>query len=153
MMFAFAARNGVALRFRTVEELREAYRFEDLRSFLDLYYEGASVLRRERDFFELTAAYLLRARAAGVRHAEVFFDPQTHTRRGIPFETVVRGISQALAEGGKSLAISSRLILCFLRDLSAADAEAMLEQALPHRDRIHAAGLDAAARGNPPAEF
>ncbi|HKA36953.1 MAG TPA: adenosine deaminase [Thermoanaerobaculia bacterium] len=153
MMFAFAARNGVALRFRTVEELREAYRFEDLRSFLDLYYEGASVLRRERDFFELTAAYLLRARAAGVRHAEVFFDPQTHTRRGIPFETVVRGISQALAEGGKSLAISSRLILCFLRDLSAADAEAMLEQALPHRDRIHGVGLDSAERGNPPSKF
>jgi adenosine deaminase len=153
MMFALAARNGVALRFASVEELREAYRFGDLQSFLDLYYEGAGVLLRERDFFELTAAYLVRARSAGVRHAEVFFDPQTHTRRGVPFETVARGIHQALVEGRETLGISSKLILCFLRDLPEADAEAALEQALPYRDWIHGVGLDSAERGNPPSKF
>lgn len=153
MLFAFATRNRVALRFPSVEDLRKAYRFEDLQSFLDLYYEGASVLRQERDFFELTAAYLVRARAAGVRHAEVFFDPQTHTRRGIPFESVVGGIHQALVEGREMLGVSSKLILCFLRDLPAADAEATLEQALPYRDRIHGVGLDSAERGNPPSKF
>src|SRR5262245_60627837 len=153
MMFALAARNVVALRFSSVEQLREAYRFGDLQSFLDLYYEGAGVLRTERDFFELTAAYLVRARAAGVRHAEVFFDPQTHTRRGIPFETVVRGIRQALLEGKETLGISSKLILCFLRDLPAADAEGALDDALRYREWIHGVGLDSAERGNPPSKF
>src|SRR5262249_60508179 len=110
MMFAFAARNGVALRFRTVEELREAYRFEDLRSFLDLYYEGASVLRRGRDFFELTAADLLRARAAGVRPAGGFFDPPTPTPGGNPVAAGVRGVSPGAARGGEVLGTSSELL-------------------------------------------
>jgi len=153
MMFALARRNGAVLRHASVEEVRQAYRFRDLQSFLDIYYEGARVLRTERDFFELTAAYLARAAADGVRHAEVFFDPQTHTDRGIPFETVVTGIHRALEEGRRSLGISSRLILCFLRHLSAQAAEATLGEALRFREWICGVGLDSSEKGNPPSKF
>jgi adenine deaminase len=153
MMLSFARRNGVPLRHASVEKLRRAYRFGDLQSFLDLYYEGARVLRKERDFFELTAAYLERAAADGVRHAEIFFDPQTHTGRGIPFETAAGGIHRALQERGRALDISSRLILCFLRHLPAESAEATLEEALPFREWIRGVGLDSAERGNPPSKF
>ena len=153
LMFALARRNGISLRYGSVEEVRRAYRFSDLQSFLDIYYEGAQVLREERDFFELTAAYLSRAAADGVRHAEIFFDPQTHTARGVSFQTVVSGIRGALEEGERSLGVSSRLILCFLRHLPAENAEATLERALPFRDWISGVGLDSSERGNPPSKF
>jgi len=149
MTFEFARRNGVALRYRSVDELRRAYEFTDLQSFLDIYYEGAGVLREERDFYEMTMAYLRRAAADNVRHAEIFFDPQTHTQRGIPFKTVIDGISNALRDGP----ISSKLILCFLRHLSADSAMATLEEALPFKDRLIAVGLDSSELGNPPSKF
>jgi len=122
MVFELARKHGVRLRHATVEALREAYRFDDLQSFLDLYYEGAAVLRDEEDFYELTRAYLKRARADGVVHVEIFFDPQTHTVRGVPFDTVVKGILRALDAGRQVFGISSRLILCFLRHLSEEEA-------------------------------
>jgi adenine deaminase len=153
MAFQFARKHGIALGYASEAALRDAYRFDDLQSFLDLYYACADVLRDESDFFALTWAYLLRARAQGVVHAEVFFDPQTHTARGIAFGTVVSGIRRALDAGMTDLGISSRLILCFLRHLSEDDAMATLEQALPHRDTIFAIGLDSAEAGNPPAKF
>ena len=149
MLFEFARRNGVALRYRSVDELRRAYQFTDLQSFLDIYYEGAGVLRQERDFYEMTMAYLRRAAADNVRHAEIFFDPQTHTQRGIPFKAVIDGISAALRDGP----ISSKLILCFLRHLSADSAMATLEEALPFKDRLVAVGLDSSELGNPPSKF
>jgi adenosine deaminase len=152
-MFAIARRNGVALRFAGVEETRGAYRFRDLQSFLDIYYEGASVLRAERDFHELTTAYLERAAADGVRHAEIFFDPQTHTGRGIGFETIVRGIQSALVDGGSRYGITSKLILCFLRHLPEEEAARTLTQALPFREWIHGVGLDSSEAGNPPSKF
>ena len=127
----------MALRHGSVDALRRAYQFTDLQSFLDIYYQGAAVLLRERDFYEITMAYLRRAAADNVRHAEIFFDRQTHTRRGIAFATVIEGISAALRDGP----ISSRLILCFLRHLSAESAMQTLEEALPYRDRIVAVGL------------
>ena len=149
LMFEIARRNGITLRYRSVDALRRAYQFTDLQSFLDIYYEGAAVLRRERDFNEMTLAYLRRAATDNVRHAEIFFDPQTHTGRGIAFATVIDGISAALRAGP----ISSRLILCFLRHLSAESAMQTLEAALPYRDRIVAVGLDSAEVGNPPSKF
>ena len=149
LMFEIARRNGVALRHGSVDALRQAYQFSDLQSFLDIYYQGAAVLRRERDFYEMTMAYLQRAAADNVRHAEIFFDPQTHTGRGIAFASVIDGISTALRDGP----ISSRLILCFLRHLSAESAMRTLEEALPYRDRIVAVGLDSAETGNPPSKF
>src|SRR2546427_8699114 len=147
-MFEIARRNGITLRYRSVDALRRAYQFTDLQSFLDIYYEGAAVLRRERDYAEMTLAYLRRPAADNVRHAEIFFDPQTHTGRGIAFATVIDGISAALRAGP----ISSRLILCFLRHLSAESAMQTLEAALPYRDRIVAGGLDFAGGGHPPSE-
>ena len=149
MMFEIAARNGVSLRYRSVDALRRAYDFTDLQSFLDIYYEGAHVLRKERDFRDMTAAYLRRAEADNVRHAEIFFDPQTHTDRGIAFETVIDGIWSAIEDSE----VSARLILCFLRHLSAAAAMKTLEAALPFKDRIIAVGLDSSEAGNPPSKF
>ena len=153
LMFAIARRNGVPLRFAGVEEARRAYRFRDLQSFLDIYYEGASVLRAERDFYELTMAYLERAVADGVRHAEIFFDPQTHTARGIAFETVARGIHRALADGEARFEMTSKLILCFLRHLSPEEAARTLAEALAFRDWIAGVGLDSSEAGNPPSKF
>jgi len=153
MTFRLAERHGVGLKYGSVEELRRAYDFANLQSFLDLYYEGASVLRDERDFHDLTRAYLERARADGVVHVEIFFDPQTHTDRGIPFDAVIDGIHAALESGARELGISFRLIMCFLRHLSEEAAFATLAQALPHRDRIAAVGLDSSEVGHPPAKF
>ena len=153
LMFELAGRNGVPLPYPDVEAVRAAYVFDDLQSFLDIYYAGCRVLVHARDFSELTTAYLQRAAADGVRHAEIFFDPQTHTDRGIPFASVVDGIARALVAGERDLGISSRLILCFLRDLSAEAAMATLEQALPFRDAIAAVGLDSAEVGHPPEKF
>ena len=153
LMFELARRNGVELRFASVEALRRAYAFDDLQSFLDIYYEGMAVLRTERDFHELTRAYLRRARADGVRHAEIFFDPQAHTARGVAFETVIEGIHGALEEGRRELGVSGLLILCFLRHLPATEAMATLEQALPYRDRLVGVGLDSSELGHPPEAF
>lgn len=153
LMFALAERNGVELPYASVEEVRAAYDFSDLQSFLDIYYAGACVLLKEQDFYELTWAYLLRCQDDEVCHTEIFFDPQTHTDRGVTFETVVDGISRALADGREQLGISSHLILCFLRHLSAAAAMETLEQALPYRDRIIAVGLDSSEKGHPPEKF
>jgi adenosine deaminase len=153
MVFQLAAKHGVKLDYGSVEALREAYCFHDLQSFLDIYYAGASVLRDEDDFYALTRAYLQRAHDQGVVHAEIFFDPQTHTMRGIPFAVVLSGIERALQQGYRQLGISSRLILCFLRHLSAEAAMATLDEALPYKDAICAVGLDSSEQGHPPAKF
>lgn len=153
LMFALAARNRVALPWRSVEETRAAYAFDDLQSFLDLYYAGAAALLHEQDFFDLAMAYFVRAHADGVVHAELFFDPQTHTARGVAFTTVLDGLERACREAHARYGISSRLILCFLRHLSEEDGFATLEQALPHLARIHGVGLDSSERGHPPSKF
>jgi adenosine deaminase len=152
LMFELARRNGVSLAYADPESIRRAYRFTSLQSFLDIYYQACAVLATEQDFYDLTKAYLLRAHAEGVRHAEVFFDPQTHTARGVSFEAVMRGISRALADGDQA-GISSRLIMCFLRHLSADEAMATLEQALPYRELIVGVGLDSSEVGHPPKKF
>lgn len=153
MMFSLAARNQVVLPYPDIAAVRRAYVFDDLQSFLDLYYAGCAVLVTEQDFYDLTTAYLSRAAAQGVTHAEIFFDPQTHTERGIPFATVVGGISRALEDGERRWNISWRLILCFLRHLSEDAAMATLKEALPFRELITAVGLDSGELGNPPSKF
>jgi adenosine deaminase len=153
LAFALAERNHVRLPYHSVEALRAAYEFQDLQSFLDIYYAGASVLLHEQDFYDLTVAYLHRAAADHVVHAEIFFDPQTHTARGVPFEVVLDGIERALHDGARQLGVSSRLIMCFLRHLPEADAFATIEQATPHLARIHGVGLDSSERGHPPSKF
>jgi adenosine deaminase len=153
LMLELATRNGVRLPYGSVEEVRRAYQFTDLQSFLDLYYAGAGVLVTEPDFYDLTWAYLTRVAGQTVRHVELFFDPQAHTDRGVPFETVVTGLHRALADGERRLGISSKLILCFLRHLSADAAMTALEQALPFRTWITGVGLDSSEVGHPPAKF
>ncbi|WP_328721808.1 adenosine deaminase [Streptomyces sp. NBC_00247] len=153
LAFALARRNGVTLPYATTEELRTAYLFDDLQSFLDLYYALMAVLRTEEDFAELADAYLARAAAQGVRHAEIFFDPQAHTARGVPIGTVVEGLGRALERSEEKHGISTQLILCFLRDQSAASALETLEAAKPYLHRITAVGLDSAEVGHPPAKF
>ena len=152
MMFTMARRHGVALPYESVDELRSAYEFNDLQSFLDIYYEGAGVLRTKEDFHDLTWAYLKRAAADGVRRAEIFFDPQTHTERGVSMETVVEGIGSALDRSAE-LDMSTGLILCFLRHLSGDDAVRTLEAALPWRSRLLGVGLDSSEVGHPPTNF
>jgi adenosine deaminase len=153
LAFALAERNHVRLPYDSVEALRAAYEFRDLQSFLDIYYAGASVLLHEQDFHDLTLAYLRRAAADHVVHAEIFFDPQTHTARGVPFEVVIDGLERALHDGARKLGVSSRLIMCFLRHLPEADAFATLEEAMPHLARIHGVGLDSSELGHPPSKF
>ena len=153
LMLALAERNGVALPYASVEALRAAYDFGSLQDFLDLYYQGMSVLRGEQDFYDLTWAYLERAAADNVRHAEIFFDPQGHTGRGVAFATVIDGIHRALSDAEPKLGLTSRLILCFLRHLDEDSALATLEQALPHRERIAGVGLDSSELGHPPEKF
>lgn len=153
LAYTLARRNRVPLRFPTAEALREAYQFHNLQSFLDIYYEGTRALRTEQDFFELTWAYLQRATQQHVRHAEIFFDPQAHTDRGVPFDAVIGGIHRALEEGGPQLGISSRLIMCFLRHLSADAAMRTLEVSLPFKNWIAAVGLDSSELGHPPEKF
>ena len=152
MMFELADRNRVNLPYADVDAVRQAYVFDDLQSFLDIYYAGCRVLLTEQDFHDLTTAYLRRAVDDGVRHAEIFFDPQTHTDRDVAYETVIHGIGGALRDGERDLGISSRLILCFLRDQSAQAAMDTLEAALPHGG-ITAVGLDSAEVGHPPEKF
>ena len=149
LIFELAQRNRVSLPYASVEALRQAYAFTDLQSFLDIYYAGASVLLTEQDFYDMTMAYLRRAAADNVRHAEIFFDPQTHTARGVPFKTVIDGIWRACQDGP----ISATLIMCFLRHLSEEEAIATLEEALPFRDKIIGVGLDSSEVGHPPEKF
>jgi adenosine deaminase len=152
-IFAFAERNGMTLPYAGVDELRRAYAFTDLQSFLDLYYAGMSTLRTERDFEELTRAYLQRAQAQNVRHAEIFFDPQAHLQRGVRFEVVIDGLWSALCNSKRDYGITTAIIMCFLRDLPERSAFDTLELALPFRERILGVGLDSAERGNPPSKF
>lgn len=153
LMFTLAERNRVTVPYRTMDEVRHAYRFTDLQSFLDIYYAAARTLRTEQDFYDLTWAYLTRVHAQNVHHVEPFFDPQTHTDRGIAFETVLDGVTRALGDAEREFRMSSRLVLCFLRHLPASAAMRTLEQAVPHRDRIAAVGLDSGEKGHPPSEF
>ena len=153
LIFALAKRNGVSLPFARVEALRAAYAFTDLQSFLDIYYAGASVLLHEADFYDMAWAYFERAHADQVVHAELFFDPQTHTERGVPMAAVIDGLSRACGDAQQKLGISAALILCFLRHLSEADAFATLEAALPHRAQFIGVGLDSSELGHPPEKF
>jgi adenosine deaminase len=153
LMFALAQRNNVKLTFASVDEVRRAYAFTNLQSFLEIYYDGARVLQKERDFHDLAWAYLARAAGENVRHAELFFDPQTHTDRGVPFTTVLDGLHAACEEARTKLGLTTKLILCFLRHLPAEKAMATLEAALPYRDRIVAVGLDSSEVGHPPRDF
>jgi len=153
LIFALAERNGVSLPYPSVEALRAAYAFTDLQSFLDIYYAGASVLLKEEDFFDMAMAYFHRAKADNVVHAELFFDPQTHTDRGVPFATVIDGLVRACETAQRELGVSALLIMCFLRHLSEEAAFETLEQALPHRHKFAGVGLDSGERGNPPEKF
>lgn len=153
LKFALAERNGVSLPAKTVEAMRTAYDFHDLPSFLSVYYEGMSVLISEDDFFDLTYAYLVKAQSQNVRYAEMFFDPQAHTSRGVSFDTVIRGIHRAQDLGRVELGIETQLIMCFLRDMSAGSASEALAQSLPYREWIVGVGLDSDEKGNPPVKF
>ena len=153
LMFEIAARNGIDLPYPSVEALRAAYDFGNLQAFLDLYYQGMNVLQTEQDFYDLTWAYLTRARLQNVLHAEIFFDPQGHTSRGVPFATAFDGIHRALQDAEGDLGLTTKLILCFLRHLSEEEAFATLEQALPHKDKIFGVGLDSTELGHPPEKF
>jgi adenine deaminase len=153
LMFALARRNGITLPHLSVEALRQAYHFQNLQDFLNLYYQGMSVLITEQDFYDLALAYLERAHANNVRHVEMFFDPQGHTSRGISFSTVIAGLSRAIDDAGRRLGVQASLIMCFLRDRNEEDAERTLDLALAFKDRIVGVGLDSAERGNPPSKF
>jgi adenosine deaminase len=153
LIFAIGERNRIDVPYSSVAALRAAYNFSDLQSFLNVYYAGMNVLRVEQDYYDLTEAYLRRAVAQGVRHCEIFFDPQAHTDRGIAFETVIGGVTQALRDGGRDLGITSHVIACFLRDKSADSAMHTLESAIRHQDSIIGVGLDSAEIGNPPSKF
>ncbi|MCX2865675.1 adenosine deaminase [Paucibacter sp. PLA-PC-4] len=153
LMFKLAQRNGIALRHGSVEALRAAYRFEDLQSFLDIYYAGAAVLLTQADFFDMAWAYFERAAADNIVHAELFFDPQTHTSRGVSMQDVMQGLHRAGVKAGLELGISVQWILCFLRHLSEADALATLREALPYREMISGVGLDSSELHNPPDKF
>ncbi|MDC0832730.1 adenosine deaminase [Geitlerinema sp. CS-897] len=153
LMFSIAQRNGISLPFASIEAAKNAYQFTDLQSFLDIYYAGTNALQTERDFYELTKAYLEKAVRQNLRHVEIFFDPQTHTDRGIEFKTVLNGIDRALTDAKTEFGISSNLILCFLRHLSADAAMETLEQAISDRDKIVAVGLDSSELGHPPKKF
>jgi len=153
LIFALAKRNDVRLNYASVEELRSAYAFTDLQSFLDIYYAGASVLQQPQDFYDMAWAYFLRAKADNVVHAEIFFDPQTHTERKIPLRTVVIGLHNACLDAKEKLGISSSLILCFLRHLSEESAFEALAQALPYKEMFIGVGLDSSEQGHPPEKF
>jgi adenosine deaminase len=153
LMFALARRNNVRLAYDSVEALRRAYAFANLQDFLDLYYQGMSVLLREVDFYDLAMAYFRKAVSQNVRYVEFFFDPQGHTARGVPFGTVMAGLTRAQAEAEAQLGIVSRMIMCFLRHLDEADAERTLDQALRYKDKIIGVGLDSSENGHPPSKF
>ncbi len=153
LIFALAQRNGLALRHASVDALRRAYAFTNLQSFLDIYYAGASVLLTEQDFYDMTRAYLLKAAQDNVVHAELFFDPQTHTARGVGMETIINGLHRACVDARADFGVSASLIMCFLRHLSEKEAFETLEQALPLRNKLIGVGLDSGEVGNPPEKF
>lgn len=159
LMFRIASRNGISLKYKSVDELRKAYEFNNLQEFLDIYYTGASLLQTEEDFYDLTMEYLKKAARENIVHTEIFFDPQTHTSRGVPFAVVINGIHRALKDGEKlrvkdhDRGITSNLIMCFLRHLSEDDAFKTLSEAIPFKDKIIAVGLDSSEVGHPPAKF
>lgn len=153
LMFAIAQRNNIAIPYQSVEELKEAYNFHNLQSFLDIYYAGANVLIHEQDFYDLAWAYFEKCAEDYVVHTEMFFDPQTHTDRGVAFETVLNGLQRACNDAKVKLGISSHLIMCFLRHLSEDAAFSTLEQALPYKDQIIGVGLDSSEVGHPPSKF
>ncbi|MEJ7687564.1 MAG: adenosine deaminase [Variovorax sp.] len=153
LIFALAQRNGVALPYDSVDDLRRAYAFTDLQSFLDIYYAGASVLMTQQDFYDMAWAYLERAAADNVVHTEMFFDPQTHTARGVSMQTVVDGLHRACVDAKDRLGVSAALIMCFLRHLSEEEAFETLEEAMPFRDRFIGVGLDSGEVGHPPEKF
>jgi len=153
LMFKLASRNKSKIKFKNVEEIRKAYNFSNLQTFLDIYYEGAGVLQKEEDFYDLTWEYLERAKKDNIKHTEIFFDPQTHTARNIHFAVPFKGIHQALKDGEIKLGISSKLILCFLRHLSEEEAFKTLEEAKPYKNDIIAVGLDSSEAGHPPSKF
>ena len=153
LLFKIANRNKIKLKHNSIEDLKSAYDFHNLQSFLDIYYEGADVLIHEEDFYDMTWAYLKKCKEENILHTEIFFDPQTHIERNVSFSTIVNGIDQALQDGKKQLDISSYLIMCFLRHLSAESAMDILEQSLPFKDKIIAIGLDSSEIGNPPSKF
>lgn len=153
LKFELAQRNGIALPYASVEEMRAAYAFDDLPSFLGVYYEGMRVLRTEPDFYDLAMAYLRKAASQNVRYAEIFFDPQAHTSRGVPFDVVIRGLRRALIDGHARLGVRAQLIMCFLRDFQAEYAMATLLESLPYREWIVGVGLDSDEKGNPPVKF
>ena len=153
LMFELARRNRITLPHASVDALRQAYEFTDLQSFLDIYYQGAAVLQTREDFRDMTAAYFRKAASQNVRHAEIFFDPQTHTNRGVAMETVIGGIHDAQQDAERTLGVTSKLILCFLRHLDEDDAMRTLDAALPFREHLTAVGLDSSERGHPPSKF
>ena len=153
LMFKIAKRNNIEIKYKSVQELKNAYDFNNLQEFLNIYYDGANVLRYEQDFYDMTWAYFERAHHENVVHTEIFFDPQTHTNRGIEFKTVISGIHNAIEDAKKKFGISCKLIMCFLRDLSADSALKVLDEALPYKDWITGVGLDSAEVGNPPSKF
>jgi len=153
LLFALASRNNVRLAYDSVEALRRAYAFTNLQDFLDLYYQGMSVLLRELDFYDLAMAYFRKAASQNVRYVEFFFDPQGHTARGVPFGTVMAGLTRAQADAESQLGITSRMIMCFLRHLDEADAERTLDQAIKYKDKIIGVGLDSSENGHPPSKF
>ncbi|MGR5161971.1 adenosine deaminase [Vibrio owensii] len=153
LLFELAQRNNIDIPYESPQALRKAYEFEDLQSFLDIYYQGANALRTEQDFYDLTWAYLERCKADNVIHTEIFFDPQTHTDRGIEFETVINGIHQAMQDGNEKLGITSQIIACFLRHLSEESAIETLPSIVKHKDKIVGVGLDSSELGHPPEKF
>ncbi|HRX10997.1 MAG TPA: adenosine deaminase [Draconibacterium sp.] len=153
LMFEIASRNNISLQYNSVEDLKNAYNFTNLQSFLDIYYSGAKVLINEQDFYDLTLAYLEKAHSQNVLHTEIMFDPQTHTNRGVEFKTVISGITNAMKDAKSKLGITSNLIMCFLRHLSEADAIKTLKTALDYKDLIVAVGLDSSEKGHPPSKF
>ena len=153
LMFKLAKRNKIEIPFKNVDEVKSAYNFNNLQSFLDIYYNGTNVLINKQDFFDLTWSYMLRCKENNIVHAEIFFDPQTHTSRGIEFDLIVSGINEALLKGKKELGISSKIIMCFLRHLSEKEAFKILDQAINHKNKIVGVGLDSSEIGNPPRKF
>lgn len=153
LMFKIAKRNNIKTPYNSVEEIEEAYKFDCLQDFLDIYYQGAGVLTTQQDFYDLTYSYLQKCASQNVRHTEIMFDPQTHTERGISFETVINGISKACEDAEEKLNVSSLLIMSYLRHLSEDDAFKTLEQSLPFKNKITAVGLDSSEKGNPPSKF
>lgn len=153
LMFEIAKRNNIKIKYNTIEEVKNAYRFNNLQEFLDIYYAGANVLLKEQDFYDLTYAYLTKVNEQNLIHTEIFFDPQTHTDRGVEFSTVIEGIQRALDDGRTNLGISSKLIMSFLRHLDEASAFVTLEQSLPYKEWITAVGLDSSELGHPPSKF